>query len=373
MGQTYRVGVIGRTGRGNYGHGLDTAWLDMPNVEVVAVADEDEAGLAEAAKRLGGVDTYPDYRDMLDGAQLDIVAVCERWIDRHCEIAVAALDRGLHVFMEKPFCRTLEEADGIIEACRRTGAKYAIGHHTHYSPKMQMLKDLIDGGKIGQVLEYRSRGKEDHRGGAEDLWVIGTTILDMIRFIGGHPQWCFAEVTQDGKPITSGDIYEGNEGIGPLAGDKVSAVYGMADGSQAFFQSQRNAGSDPSRCSVKICGTEGIFEISEGVLPPIKHLEDPSWSPGRSGSQWQDVSSAGIARPEPLSGPEYRERYFFAIRNFLDAIEKDSQPLNNAQTARGVIEMVLAIFESCRVGGKVNLPLSNHHHPLNLRKSPWSR
>ena len=62
----YRVAVIGRTGKGNYGHGLDTVWLKCPKAEIVAVADENEAGRAAAAKRLGAKNAYADYRQMLD-------------------------------------------------------------------------------------------------------------------------------------------------------------------------------------------------------------------------------------------------------------------------------------------------------------------
>ena len=51
MTKTYRVGIIGRTAKGNYGHGLDTVWAGIPIVEVVAVADEDEKGRTDAAKR----------------------------------------------------------------------------------------------------------------------------------------------------------------------------------------------------------------------------------------------------------------------------------------------------------------------------------
>jgi hypothetical protein len=50
--KTYKVAVIGRTGKGNYGHGLDVVWLGMDNVEIVAVADEDEKGRDAAAGRL---------------------------------------------------------------------------------------------------------------------------------------------------------------------------------------------------------------------------------------------------------------------------------------------------------------------------------
>ena len=56
----YRVAVIGRTGKGNYGHSLDTVWLKCDKAEVVAVADENEAGRAAAAKRLGAKSAYAD-------------------------------------------------------------------------------------------------------------------------------------------------------------------------------------------------------------------------------------------------------------------------------------------------------------------------
>ena len=53
MLEPHRAAVIGRTGRGDYGHGLDVARLDQPRLTVVAVADENAAGRAAAAKRLG--------------------------------------------------------------------------------------------------------------------------------------------------------------------------------------------------------------------------------------------------------------------------------------------------------------------------------
>ena len=62
--KAYRVAVIGRTGKGNYGHGLDVAWKSVENVEIVAVADEDEKGRAAAATRLGVKNTYADYKEM---------------------------------------------------------------------------------------------------------------------------------------------------------------------------------------------------------------------------------------------------------------------------------------------------------------------
>ncbi len=363
---TYRIGVIGSSGRGDYGHGLDTAWFDFPHCQLVAVADDNPEGLSRAASRLKVKETYGDYRELLDRVKPDIACICPRWMDQHRDMAVAAAERGIHVYMEKPFCRTLKEADEIVAACESTGAKLALALWTRYSPKLETLQRLIQEGAIGKVLEYRARGKEDHRGGGEDLWVLGIHMMDIIRAIGGQPKWCFARVTHQGKPVTKSHVVEGKEGIGPLAGDAVCAMYGMPDASTSYFSSQRNARGDPWRFALQIYGSRGILEIQEGILPPVKYLADPSWCPGRSGAQWQDVSSAGIGQPEPLRGPQYKARHALAIRDLLQSIEADRQPLCNAVEARGATEMIAAVFDSHRLGRPVSLPLKTRENPLSL-------
>ena len=365
-GRRYRVGVIGRTGRGDYGHALDTAWLATPETEIVAVADDNAPGLAAAAKRLKVNQTFADWRKMLEEARPDIVAICPRWLDQHGDMAAAATERGIHVLMEKPMCRTPAEADRIVAACEKTGAKLAVAHPTRYSPRLATVKRLIAEGKIGKVLEYRARGKEDRRGGGEDLWVLGTHVLDLVQALGGRPQWCFAHVTQDGEPVARKHVRDGNEGIGPLAGDAVRAMYGMSDGSTAYFGSCKNAAGKPWRYALQILGSRGIIEMTEGTMPDVKYLGDPSWSPGRSGATWQDVTSAGIGEPEPLAGPQYAARHTLAIRDLLAAVEEDRQPLGGPLPGRDVVEMIVAVFESHRLGRPATLPLTNRENPLAM-------
>ncbi len=360
----FRVAVIGRTGRGGYGHQLDTAFLSVPATRIVAVADEDPRGLAAAARRLGVDRTYSDYRKMLDEVPCDIVAICPRWVDQHHAMAMAAAEHGRHMYIEKPFCRTLREADEIVAACERAHLKLAVAHPTRYSPKLDTVRRLIRQGVIGRVLEFRARGKEDRRGGAEDLWVLGTHMFDLIRALAGPPKWCFATVRVHGRPATAEDVYEGNEGLGPLAGDTIDAMFGTTSEAVAYFSSHRNAAGRPSRYALQIYGSQGIIEITEGTLPAVKILRDPSWSPGRSGKVWEDVSSAGIGQPEPLTGPEYAQRHTLAIVDLLDAIRHDRQPKCNMYEARGTVEMVMAVFESHRRGAPVALPLAERDHPL---------
>lgn len=366
MPRNFKVAIVGRTGHGDYGHAVDVAWLEVPNAQVVAVADDDKAGLGEAARRLKVDKSFTSYEQMLDEVKPDIVSICQRWVDQHAAMILAAVERGIHVYMEKPFVRNLQEADQVVEACERKHVKLAIAHPTHYSPKLATIRRLIAEGKIGTVLEYRARGKEDGRGGAEDMWVLGSHMFDVIRVLGGHPSWCFARVSQKGQPITKADVVDGNEGLGPLAGDGIDAMFGMPDGSTAYFSSHRNMQGKPPRYSLRICGSGGIIEILEATLPASKILIDSSWSPGRSGAKWQDLSSAGIDRPEPLKGTQYESRHLLAIADFLQAIEEDRQPQCGVYDARGITEMILAVFESQRIGGPVTLPLENRVHPLTM-------
>src|SRR5256885_16983265 len=91
MATKFRVGIIGHTGRGNYGHGHDLVWAQFKDrCEVVAVADADEKGRSEAAKRTQAPQANADYRQMLDEAKPQIVAICPRWLDQHRDTAGAA-------------------------------------------------------------------------------------------------------------------------------------------------------------------------------------------------------------------------------------------------------------------------------------------
>lgn len=365
MPAKYRVGIIGRTGKGGYGHGLDVVWKAAPNVEVVAVADDNKSALAGAVDRTGAGKSYHDYREMLDKEKLDIVSISQRWIDKHHEMVLAAAERGCHIYMEKPFCRTLKEADEMVDACEMRHLKLAIAHGNRYTPQLQIAKKLIKDGEIGNVLEIRARGKEDsRRGGGEDLWVLGTHMLDLMRAFGGDVASCFATVFEKGHPVTKSDVKEGNEGIGPLAGDAIDATYAFENGITGFFNSHRGQAGSPSRFGLKVFGSKGVIEFQSGYLRTAYLLKDPSWSPGRSGSKWVPISSNGVGKPETQSSPHRAN--LVTVADLIAAIEKDRQPISSAYDARAATEMIVAVFESHRQRGPVAVPLENRKNPLAM-------
>src|SRR3989440_734866 len=278
MAKKYRVAVIGRTGKGNYGHGLDVVWKGLEDVEIVAVADENDKGRASAAKRLGASNAYADYRQMLDKEKPQIVSVADRYLDAHRDMVVACARAGASIFLEKPMARTLAEADEMIRACERHHVKLAIAHQTRYSPRVQRIKELITAGRLGDLLELHGRGKEDSRGGGEDLMVLGTHIMDLMRVFAGDARWCFATVLQGGKPSENRDVRQGGarqagaaEGWRPRRGqpvDRQGPDRGDREGSPAAGQHvRRRGGPGDDRGGLRVAPAPGSRRVAAEKPP----------------------------------------------------------------------------------------------------------
>jgi len=362
----YRVAVIGRTGRGNYGHGLDVVWDDIDRARVVAVADENAKGRAQAAKRINAPKAYADYRKMLEKERPQIVSVAPRWLDCHRDMMLTCAEFGCHVFLEKPMCQNLEQADEMIAALEKRNLKLAIAHQTRYSPAIQHVKKIISDGKLGDILELRGRGKEDRRGGGEDLMVLGTHIMDLMRFFAGNAKWCSATVRENRKPVTRNEVRDGAEGIGPLAGDEIHAMYRFDGNIMGYFSTQRVRHGASKRFGLQLFGTKGIITMTTGALPEVWFIEDPSWQPGLSKAPWKKITSAGIDRPETLTGPNLHMGNCLIARDLIHSIENNTQPKGNMYDGRAALEMILAVYESHRLNKPVELPLKNRRHPLSL-------
>jgi predicted dehydrogenase len=348
-------------------------WNDIDQVEVVAVADQDPKGRAAAAKRLSAGShrdktpkAYADYHEMLEKERPQIVSVAPRWLDCHRDMVLACAEFGCHVFLEKPMCQTLEQADEMVAALEKRNLKLAIAHQTRYSPTLQHVQNIIADGKLGDILELRGRGKEDRRGGGEDLMVLGTHVMDLIRFCAGNPQLCFARVRDGRKSVTRNEVRNGAEGIGLLAGDEIHAMYRFDRTTIGYFSTQRAKHGVSKRFGLQIYGSRGILTMTTGALPEVWFVEDPSWQPGRSKARWKRISSTGVDKPETRSDRNHRFGNRLVALDLIRAIETNTQPKGNAYDGRAALEMILAVYESHRLNRLVELPLENRRHPLSL-------
>ena len=363
----WRVAIIGHKGRGDFGHGVDAMWLSLPEVEVVAVADGDEKNLPAELKKLGITKGFTDYRRMLAETKPDLVAIGMRHIDQHRDAALAAVEAGARgIYIEKPFCRSLAEADEIVAACDRAKVKLAIAHRNRWNSALPTVQRLVNEGLIGQLLELRARGKEDARGGSLDLWVLGSHLFNLLCYFGGPPLACSATVLQDHRPVVRADVKEGAEGIGPLAGNEVHARFEMERGVPAFFDSVANAGDKQAGFGMQLIGTRGIIDLRIDAEPLAQLLAGSPFTPGKEPRAWTPISAAGVGQPEPVAGiGKQVMAHLVGARDLIAAIREDRQPLCSAHDGRVIVEMITAVFESHRQGGqRVTFPLATRGNPL---------
>lgn len=351
----YRAAAIGRTGAGNYGHGLHTAYKNIENVEFVAIADPDEAGRKKAVEESNAQCSYADYRDMLEKEELDIVSVGPRWVTEHVEMVTACLEAGCSVYCEKPMTGSLEEGDKIVESAKANGGKVAVAHQAVYLPATHTIRQMLNDGMIGTVQAIYASGKQDRRGGGEDMIVLGTHLFNMMRFYVGDVDWMQAHVTKDGNEVVSGGHHEPTEPVGPVAGDCINSYFAFKSGVAGFFQSRKDqAGS--GRYGMEIVGSEGIFSLRGDVANRVMHYPYPVLVPSNSDQEWEAID---------LDGTPFFKGNELAIIDLIDAIENDRKPISAAEDAVAALEMILGAYESQLTGQRVQFPIVNRQHPLS--------
>ena len=141
MGErTIRTGVVGVGSLGRH-HARNYSQLSGENgSRFVGVCDSNKE-TAEEIARLHSCESFTDWRDLL--GRVDAVSIVTP-TETHCEIACEFLENGVHCLVEKPIARTIEEADRMIEAAKKSGAKIMVGHLERYNPAMVALRPHVN-------------------------------------------------------------------------------------------------------------------------------------------------------------------------------------------------------------------------------------
>jgi predicted dehydrogenase len=121
--------------------------------ELVAVCDREELMARQLAERFGAERHFADLDDLLRGAMPDVVHITTP-PQSHLEIARRCLDGGCHVYVEKPFTIDAGEAQSLIEAAEDAGRRLTVGHDGQFSPAARRMRDLVDGGYLGDSVVH---------------------------------------------------------------------------------------------------------------------------------------------------------------------------------------------------------------------------
>lgn len=359
----YRACIIGDSRQGGYGHHLDLVWQMRGDVEVVALADPVEQGRDAHARHVKPQRTYADYRQMLEKERPDLVAVGPRWTVHHKDYLLACAEVGAHGIIEKPLAPSLAEADEAIAALHAKNLKWTIAFNCRSAEITRHARRLIfDEGLIGQVLEVRARGKEDHRAGGEDLIVLGVHLFDLMRYFLGAPEWCEATVLVDGRLATKADAHEATERLGPVVGDTIHARYEFPGGVPGYFASVKNPDKNQGRFGLDIYGTLGIITMRMGALPEVHMTKNSSWTVEDGAYPWTPLPDAPDV--DPTARHPHVGHYAPLIDDLIASIEEDRRPFVDITAGRGALAMIQAVFETAVTRERVDFPLENRVHPL---------
>lgn len=185
---TIRTAVIGVGAMGRHHARL---YHDLPGSELVAIADADVT-TGETIARRYATKSYTDYRAMLDAEALDAVSIAVP-TTYHRQAALDAIERGLHVLIEKPIAASVDEGREIVAAAQERGVVCMVGHVERFNPAVIELKRRLEAGELGKTFEIVARRKGPFPGRVRD---VGVTIdlaahdLDIMWYLTG------AEVTR---------------------------------------------------------------------------------------------------------------------------------------------------------------------------------
>ena len=330
MAQGVRFGVIGI---GTFGRLHARVCAQSPETRLVAACSRRQVSVAPLADEFG-IWTTTHYRELAERPDVDAVIVCSP--DRlHCEHAVAALEAGKHVLVEKPMATSVEECDRMIEAARAGGARLTVGHILRFVPRYCAAHRRIADGEIGELIHLYAR-RNNTRAAAEHTLGRTTPVFRLGSHDIDFMLWCA------GAPIVSVYARQVTRLLPPEQGpDCVLALLTFADGAIAALETSHvlpDRSPSVMRALFEAVGTRGSIEI------------DGAWE------GVDVVTGDGLAHTfsEPVRGrivgPLVHE-----LTDFARCIVEDRPPAVSPEEGRDVVRVVCAIHESMNTGHPVAL------------------
>ena len=252
--------------------------------ELKALCGRDAAAVSQAAEQFGWQGYETDWRKLIARNDIGLVDVSTPG-DSHAEIAIAAAEHGKHVFCEKPLANTLAEAKQMLAAVKKAGVVNMVNFNYRRVPAVQLAKQLIDEGRIGQIYHWRAVYLQDwimdpsfplvwrlskDAAGAGALGDLGAHIIDLARMLVGEITALtgMTETFIKRRPMLAGTT----GGLGAAGGQEMGDVTvddaglfltRFANGAVGSFEATRFAKGRANFNSFEINGSKGsiVFDL----------------------------------------------------------------------------------------------------------------
>lgn len=321
-----RVAVIGA---GSMGRNHVRVYRELAGAELVGVADPDQ-GTAERVATHFGVRGHADYRRLLEVERPEAVTVAVPTVE-HFAVVQDCLERGVHVLVEKPITRTVEEGERLVASARERGLVLTVGHIERFNPAIVELKRRLDEGQLGRIYQLHARRLGPFPARIRDVGVVvdlATHDLDVMRYLtGSEPTRIYAE--------TSREIHTSNE-------DLVSGLVRFEN--DALGVLEINWLTPTKIREITVTGDRGMFR-ADYLLQDLYFFENaradtPGWTPLdhlRGGVDEGSMTRYMVRRHEPLA----RE-----LEAFLAAVRGEAAPAVTGEDGLAALRLALALIRS---------------------------
>jgi len=350
-------------GPGKVAHNHAQALATLPQSNFVAVYGRNRVK-ADAFAVQHNIAAYTNVAEMVEQSNVDVVIICTPH-PAHAEPAIAAMQAGAHVLIEKPLASTLEDCDAMINAAKAAGVKLGVVSQRRFYKPAQRVKAAIDAGKIGHAVmgTVVMLGWRDEKYYALDPWrgtwqAEGGGVLvnqsphqlDLLQWFMGPIDELFGYWDNLNHPNIEVEdtavavIRFKNGGLGSIlvSNSQKPGLYGKV----------HVHGSNGASVGVQTeSGAMFIAGVTEVADPPFNDL----WTiPGEEHlpEQWRQEEQAAFANKN------ITQHYFDAqVEDFLQAILEDRDPLITGEQGRVTVEIFTAIYQSQRERKPIRFPV----------------
>lgn len=306
MTDTIKVGLIGYKFMGkshSNAYRQVSAFYDLPlQPEMTVLCGRDEAAVSKEAVRMGWQGYSTDWREVVARPDIGLIDISTPG-DSHYDIAIAAAEAGKHILCEKPLANTLDEARKMQEAVERAGVIGMVNFNYRRVPAVQLAKQLIDSGQIGEIRHWRAVYLQDwitdpefplvwrlqkHLAGSGALGDIGAHIIDLAHFLLGDIEEVngLLKTFIKERPIPAemtGLSASASTERGEVTVDDAALVLArFANGAIGTFEATRFATGRRNRNSFEINGSRGsiVFDLERLNELQFYSQDDPQESQG---------------------------------------------------------------------------------------------
>ncbi|MGG1515345.1 Gfo/Idh/MocA family oxidoreductase [Paenibacillus oryzisoli] len=353
MNNKLKIGVIGA---GSISDLHFASYVKEEQAELFAVCDLNRERAEGKAAKYNIPHIYTDYRELLANPEIDAVSICT-WNNTHAELSIAALRAGKHVLVEKPLCKTVEEALQIGQAVQETGKTLQVGFVRRYDTNAQLAKHFIDNGQLGSIYYAKASClrrlgnpggwfSDVERSGGGPLIDIGVHVIDVCWYLMGRP-----------KPVSvSGNTYRqlGNraniknlnfykaadyDAEHNTVEDLANALIRFENGASLMIDVSFTLHAKKDEISVKLYGDKGGVELEPELTFVTEVLDTITNVSPQTNNKSIEINSA----------------FQNEISHFVSCVLSGETPISPVEDGINMMKILCGIYESAAKGQEIRL------------------